>query len=257
MKNKIFSINVPKSLRRSAWIRDHDFDPWFNVLTWATGISEADKLLLRILLKRIQSMYIQQGRRRNFRFVYSYLKECYTISTSRKVLSPYTPKMGVKVGSTTGIPTIIPGRIRQRMLSDRRLYITTMTILGIHRIIPWWPATDLSSITDRFNGKYESLAFDLIIKAKRKLCVIARVSNYRILNLKASMIFPQSAGPNTSTAYYGVFADTIGILLYPSYAYTLIRWLVGTRSWALLGWFSLQSLLSAAFILYSDRKSVV
>ena len=137
MLNKIYSINVPKSLRRSAWIRDHDFDPWFGILTWATGVSAADKLILNILLKRIQKMYLIQGRRGNLRFVYSYLKECYTICVSKKVLSPYSPKLGVAVGTLTGIPLIIPGRIRERMLSDRRLYITTMTILGIHRIIPW------------------------------------------------------------------------------------------------------------------------
>lgn len=82
-------------------------------------------------------MYISQGRRRNLRFVYSYLKEAYTICVSIKTQSPYTPKMGVRVGTQTGIPLIVPGRIRERMMSDRRLYITVMTMLGIHRIIPW------------------------------------------------------------------------------------------------------------------------
>jgi hypothetical protein len=81
-------------------------------------------------------MYIIQGRRRNLRFVFSYLKEVYTICTSKKVQSPYTPKQGVRVGTLSGIPLIIPGRIRKSMMTDRRLYITTMTILGIHRIIP-------------------------------------------------------------------------------------------------------------------------
>jgi hypothetical protein len=106
------------------------------VLTWATGVSSEDKLVLKILLKRIKRMYIVQGRRRNLRFVFSYLKEVYTICTSIKVQSPYVPKLGVRVGTHSRIPLIIPGRIRKSMMTDRRLYITTMTMLGIHRIIP-------------------------------------------------------------------------------------------------------------------------
>jgi len=230
-------------------MRDRDFDPWFRILTWATGVPEEDILVLRILLKRIQKMYLTQGRRRNFRFVYSYLKEAYTICVSKKVSSPYTPKLGVAVGSRSGIPLIIPGRIRERMLSDRRLYITVLTILGIHRIIPWWPDVDLSSIKDAFQGKYRTINLDSLIKAKRKLLRLAGVYSYRFSALKSSMLFPQSAGPNHTKAYLGVFADTIGIIKNPTYMLNLLKWFWLTRSYATLVWFSLQALCAMAFAL--------
>jgi hypothetical protein len=81
-------------------------------------------------------MYTNQGCRRNLKQVFQYLKECYTICVSIKVGSPYQPKVMVAVGKLSGLPLIIPGRIRNRMLTDRRLYIATMTLLGIHRVIP-------------------------------------------------------------------------------------------------------------------------
>lgn len=98
--------------------------------------TKADRDLLKILLKRISSKYSIQGKRRNLKQVYSYLKECYTICVSVKVGSHYDPKMRVKVGKVSGIPLIIPGRLRKRMMSERNLYIAVMTLLGIHRIIP-------------------------------------------------------------------------------------------------------------------------
>jgi hypothetical protein len=98
--------------------------------------TKADRSLLLILLKRIRSKYITQGKRKNLRQVYSYLKEVYTICVSVKVGSHYDPKMRVAVGKVSGIPLIIPGRLRKRMMSERSLYIAIMTLLGIHRIIP-------------------------------------------------------------------------------------------------------------------------
>jgi hypothetical protein len=81
-------------------------------------------------------MYDTQGKRRNLRFVHSYLKECYTVVVSVIVGTDYNPKMGVAVGKSTGLPLIIPGRLRTRMRSDRQIYIAVMTMLGLHRIVP-------------------------------------------------------------------------------------------------------------------------
>jgi hypothetical protein len=44
--------------------------------------------------------------------------------------------MGVRVGKVSGLPLIIPGRLRLAMMSERKVYIAVMTLLGIHRIIP-------------------------------------------------------------------------------------------------------------------------
>jgi hypothetical protein len=81
-------------------------------------------------------MYITQGKRRNLKQVYHYLKECYTICVSVKVGYPYEPKVGVSRGKGSGLPLLIPRRLHGEMMSDRRMYIAVMTLLGIHRIIP-------------------------------------------------------------------------------------------------------------------------
>jgi hypothetical protein len=81
-------------------------------------------------------MYLLQGKRRNLKQVYLYLKECYTICVSVKVGNQYVPNVGVRVGKVSGLPLIIPGRLRLAMMSDRRMYIAVMTLLGVHRIVP-------------------------------------------------------------------------------------------------------------------------
>ena len=245
MKNTVYLSNVPKFLRRDSWMRDHDFDPWFRILTWAVGLDKQDVMILRILLKRIRSMYISQGKRRNFRFVYSYLKEAYTICVSVKVSSTYTPKIGVAVGRSTGFPLIIPGRIRERMLSDRRLYIAVMTLLGIHRVIPWWPEVDLSTVTDPFKGTRTTLPG--LSKAKAKLMRLAGTTSVTFRNLVAKPLFPQSAGPNGSVAWKEVVSDAIGILRYPSYLIKLLHWFILTQSWTILVSFML-TLIGAALL---------
>lgn len=73
---------------------------------------------------------------RNYRFVYEYLKEAYTISISVRTGTAYTPKIRVKVGKL-GFPLLIPGKLRQLMMENRIVYIAVMTILSLHRIVPW------------------------------------------------------------------------------------------------------------------------
>lgn len=244
MKNKIYNINCPKSLRRDSWIKDREFYPWFRILTWATGVGPSDIKVLAILLKRIVDMYTSQGRRRNLRFVYSYLKECYTICTAVRVSSAYTPKMGVRVGKTSGLPLLIPGRLRKVMLSDRRLYITTMTMLGIHRIIPWWPRVDLSTVEGSFSGAFKSLDASAISRAYGNVLELAGLrGHYRFKELVSRPILLTSAGPNSPIAWKGLLWDTIGLLRKPSYWITLLVWFVLTRSWAILGSFLISSAL--------------
>jgi len=81
-------------------------------------------------------MYLLQGKRKNLKQVYLYLKECYTICVSVKVGSQYEPKVGVRVGKGSGLPLLIPRRLHKMMMAERRMYIAVMTLLGVHRILP-------------------------------------------------------------------------------------------------------------------------
>jgi len=235
-------------------MRDHDFDPFFRLLLWATGTKEHSSIL-RILLKRIRGMYILQGKRRNLKQVYLYLKECYTICVSVKVGSHYDPKMGVRVGRVSGLPLIIPGRLRLAMMSDRRMYVAVMTLLGIHRIIPWWPPVDYSTVIEKFNGSYRTLAVETLIESKRKLCELAGLKgDVFFKNLSAVWLLPESAGPNLKVAWQGVVADAVAILRNPRYLVTISRWLFETKSFATL--FSLWATCLISFPLLLGSRIV-
>lgn len=255
MQNIIYKLNVPRSLRRASWMRDNDFIPWFNLLVWATGTKE-DKPMLKILLMRIKHMYTTQGGRKNLRFVFTYLKECYTMVISAKVGTAYTPKLGVKVGKSTGLPLIIPGGLRKRLLSDRRLYIAVSTLLGIHRIVPWWPQVDLSTIIGNFDGLYNSLDVAVLKTAKGRLCELAGLKDDSIefTRLKSRALFPESSGPNKIHASYGVVEDTIALVQLRNWSYTLtlVKWFYYTRSYLMLVSFVL-SLFCASFVLLVAR----
>lgn len=84
-------------------------------------------------------MYDSQGiSRRNMRFVYTYLKESYTITLG--VVAGhrgYVPKIGVRCGKS-GLPLILPLDCRKWILSGSRKHSTAiLTILALHRVVPW------------------------------------------------------------------------------------------------------------------------
>jgi hypothetical protein len=236
-------------------MRDHDFDPWFRLLLWVTATTE-HRSILKILLRRIRDMYILQGKRKNLKQVFLYLKECYTICVSVKVGSHYDPKVGVRCGKGSGLPLLIPRRLHKLMMTERKVYIAVMTLLGIHRVIPWWPPVDRSTITERFNGTYRTLEVETLEVSKGKLCELAGVkSDIRFVNLKAVTLLPESAGPNHSVAWKGVLEDAFALFSRPKYFWSLQKWFWMTRSY--LAFFSLASLFPVWLAYYCLRLTWV
>lgn len=251
MKNQIYQLNVPRSLRSQRWMRDLDFRPFFSLLIWVTGL-KVESPIFEILLKRISKMYHSQGKRKNLRFVHSYLKECYTISLAAMVGSSYSPKMGVAVGKVTGFPLLIPGRLRKRMLTERRIYVAVMTLLGIHRIIPWWPKVSFATIEQPFNGKVKTFALEALRASKQKLCELAKCKrDLRFDKLTPSTFLTRGRGPNSKVAYLGVLDDATAILLQPDYAFSLIKWFY------LLGSYGLILSLFGIWVFYSIPLSLI
>lgn len=186
-------------------------------------------------------MYLLQGKRRNLKQVYLYLKECYTICVSVKVGSQYEPKVGVRVGKGSGLPLLIPRRLHKLMMAERRMYIAVMTLLGVHRIIPWWPPVDYSTVTEKFGGTYRTLAVEALSVSKGRICELAGVKSDIVFDrLRAVTLLPESAGPNHSIAWKGVLEDAFAIYDRPKYFYHLIKWFGLTGSYLHL--FSLASL---------------
>jgi hypothetical protein len=86
-------------------------------------------------MKRIFVLYTDQVSRQNLRLVFTYLKECYTILQFKRAGMKYEPKVRVSVDKF-GFPKIIPHNIRDLLISNRNLFVSVSTLLGVHRVIP-------------------------------------------------------------------------------------------------------------------------
>jgi hypothetical protein len=86
-------------------------------------------------MKRIYTLYLNQVKRQNLRFVFTYLKESYTILQFKRAGMKYEPKVRVSIDKS-GFPKIIPFKIRDLLVSDRNLFVSVATLLGVHRVIP-------------------------------------------------------------------------------------------------------------------------
>jgi len=89
---------------------------------------------IHLLIDRIIKFYLNQGKRRNLRQVFTYLKEVYTLNNSLLVNGNYEPK--VRISRDTNMrPKLLPPKLRNIYLQDRKLFVLTQTILCVHRLI--------------------------------------------------------------------------------------------------------------------------
>jgi hypothetical protein len=167
--------------------------------------------------------------RKNLRQVFTYLKEAYTVLLFWKAGSTYTPTCRVSVDAR-GIPKVIPVQLRNA-IDQKSVYIGVASILGIHRVVPWWPKVDLSTIENPFSGAVKTLPINTLISAKIKLWKLLYPSlslrKYYSLRLrirKPKGIFVMSAGPNGPQAQKSIIEDALAFWSNPLYAYRLIRW---------------------------------
>jgi hypothetical protein len=89
---------------------------------------------LDLLVRRITRYISNQRKRKNLRQVFTYLKECLVLINSKLVNSEYEPKIRISVDKH-GIPKLLPPAIRRILLSDRKMFVVTATLLGVHRLL--------------------------------------------------------------------------------------------------------------------------
>lgn len=110
-------------------------------------------------------------------------------------------------------------------MTDRRIFIGIQTILGIYRVVPWWPSVDLSTIVDEFTGVSRTLDDYLLSKAKSNLMNIANLPvHYSFKMRPVTWMKVESSGPNGSVSYTRVIEDAFGLLLDPKALKNLIIW---------------------------------
>jgi len=245
-------------LKQGVWITRKDFPMWFRLLVWALKL-ESDRHPLYKLFKRFIHMYESQGKgRRNMRFVYTYLKEAYTITLGVVAGHTYAPKIGVRVGKS-GLPLILPLDCRRWILSGSRRHITAiLTILALHRIVPWWPPVDISTVVDAFSGITRTLDHDLIAVAKKRLCSVAGFKPGYLLRIpKVRPLELRSASPNWTPSIDGVVIDAFAFFDNPLYFFTWARWclLIGSY-WPIISLLSVLCIGWPIYIWYKFQPGV-
>jgi hypothetical protein len=174
----------------------------------------------RLLTRRIMILYNSQVKRKNLRFVFTYLKEVFLVYQFNFLGHQYTPKVRVAVDSK-GYPKIIPMIIRHS--NENRVYSAVLTILGVHRVIPWWPKVDLTSIIAPHSGVSTTLSKSLLLKAKRNLLSLNPNSKYlKLPPIKGLTLM--SAGPNGPVSMFSIIEDALAFWFYKGYTWNLIKW---------------------------------
>jgi hypothetical protein len=59
---------------------------------------------------------------------------------------------------------------------------------------------DYSTITEKFNGKFKTLAAGTLLESKARLCELAGCQDIMFTKLVSVPLLPESAGPNVSIA---------------------------------------------------------
>lgn len=248
--NKYIHNNNKQRSKGPTWYNGNLRHRYFNLTFWALALENRAPYL--ILWDRINSLYATQGSRRNLRFVHTYLKEVYTVLLFRMAGSDYKPKVWI-ASNPSGIPKIIPAELRVKILNDRRVFIGCLTLLGVHRVIKWFPNIDLSTILDPFKGTSKVLSDDKIKIALKALRT--QVPAYLMKVKKAKFFQILSASPNDSVAIETVIEDALAFLYHRDYALAFIKYLLFNRSYFVLANFLTIIALAWPLVVFGPLKN--
>jgi hypothetical protein len=253
-KFKIWNFHVPSlSAKGNPMIRrESEFSTYLGIILGSFGLSFW-KSEMELFLKRIMKLYTSQKSRRNLRQVFTYLKEAYLVTYNAYTHGQYEPKIRIRVDKA-GFPKIIPSKLRIKFLDRRKLFVACTTLLGLHRLIPWWPDVDYSTILDPFRGQSRTLPMPLLEEAKRSLMQYSSASegvpfhkrfNYRLRIGRCEALRIEKSGPNGKWNWGNAVEDAFAFYTHPRYLISVLRWLYMTKSFLMMA--SLCSILIVGF----------
>lgn len=196
------------------WIRAKEFVHILRLIIWCYGLQEW-KVHFETMMFRIRDLFQKQVSRKNSRFVFTYLKDCYTILVSSLYSeSHYVPKTRVSLDKR-GFPRIIPKPLRDLMVEHKNVLLGVFTLLGLHRVIEYAPKVDLSTIVTPHKGETTTLDPNRLWKAIISLQSLINskpseyISKLNLGNIRGLLI--EKAGPNGSQAYTRVIVDAFAL----------------------------------------------
>ena len=193
------------------------------VLVWLYDIPSSERTYYFDLLKRIQVLRKNSGDT----WTVGYLKEAHRLVSHWLSGNPDQCQSAQRV-AVRGLPLIIPGALRNQMYKQKNLnfFRCTMTMLSLFRVMDAELKLKISTITDPFNGKSETLPLQEINNSIINLSITgpARIKNVesdlprfqnRLLNLSTS-------GPNGPISGTNTYLDAYCIYKLNPYMYSTL-----------------------------------
>lgn len=128
------SIKDKENYKENVWY-NHDLrHVYAKRALWSIGLSYTKSY--KKLVDNIATLLQTESKRNNYRLCFEYLKDVYTVVMHLKAGNTFVDfKHNISL-DYRGIPKIIPGILREKLLSDKIVFAAVITLLGIHRIIP-------------------------------------------------------------------------------------------------------------------------
>lgn len=166
---------------------------------------------------------------------------------------PYSPQpRGVRVArSRSGLPLILPARLRGLITSSRRCGSTkgwvalrvALTILSVYRVIGLPPALKIETITSPFDGLSEKLPLWELRQSLSRLGVTLKG-----LGPASPNLFSEAAGPNYPRATWSSGLDALAFWCSPLQWWHFSVIAIRSRSWLVYTWLVGVMLISAPVI---------
>jgi hypothetical protein len=220
---------VPRSSVQ--WLRLKDFNIIMRLIIWIYSLKDYERYF-STFFQRVERIFkIQLLQRKNNRFVYTYLKECYTVLVSSLYSdSKYSPKVRVSLDKS-GLPRIIPAPLRELIKGHKTVLLGVFSVLGLHRIIEYKPKVDLSTIEAPFTGVSRTVSSSKLEFAKMRLLALAGFSKKDSINFKLRLPSIRGklivkAGPNGPKAFTKLFVDAFALTNDFALLFALSKWYI-------------------------------
>lgn len=245
---KIFHT-AKRQVSTKRWLRLVELNAYCLVPVWATGLKDQWKICFQPLVQRIKFLWKSSGRV----FLVGYLKESTRIVVLWAAGLPYTVQPnGVRVArSRSGLPLILPARLRSLISSYRRLgsnrgwvaLRVALTILSVYRVIGCPPVLKIETITSPFDGQEQTLPSWEVRQSVLRLGVTLKG-----LRSASPNLFSEAAGPNYPRATWSSGLDALAFWCAPLQWWHLTVIAIRSRSWLVYTWLVGVMLLSAPVI---------
>lgn len=229
-----FNHNTSGEFKSSRWIKQRELFRFFYLPVSLLGLRHHWKLGFKPLHASVLALWTNSGPK----FTSQYLA-----NVSRALVCWFGNEVYIQdktwISLTrNGLPKIIPYYLRKLILKSKMgsdegklILRATLTVIGVFRVIGFFPTEKLETITNPFTGVSQVLPdsdLDPVISRMRPITLIGKPDFSRI---------NESSGPNYPRSTWASAADAIALMHHPKQMFAFLRW-CNRNNWSLpIVWF--------------------